>query len=35
MSTSTESDEEGKSRWNTLATTLCGGLLVGREKTGS
>jgi len=29
MSTSTESEREGKSHWNALATTLCGVLLVG------
>jgi signal transduction histidine kinase len=29
MSTSAESDEGGKGRWTTLATTLCGVLLVG------
>jgi signal transduction histidine kinase len=29
MSTSTESEREGKSHWNALASTLCGVLLVG------
>ncbi len=29
MSTSTESEREGKGHWNTLVSTLCGALLVG------